>query len=197
MKRRDALKSTAMILGYAISGSTVAVLMQSCESGPKLSWTPTILSNNQAQILSGLIDRILPSTSTPGGLDVGTDQFVDKILASAFPENIQKGFLAGLDAFNAESKSLQGKNFTKLDDSKKDEVIRAFEEKSGPLPGNLWAYNFADGDEFPFYRMMKELALLGYFHSEKIGKEFLAYDPIPGPFQGCIDYGDVGKAWTE
>ncbi|PSL03317.1 gluconate 2-dehydrogenase subunit 3 family protein [Cecembia rubra] len=197
MNRRDALKSTAMILGYAITGSAVTALMQSCGRGEKLSWTPQLLSQDQAKILAALVDRILPRTDTPGALDVGTDEFIDKILVSAFPEKIQKGFASGLDSFNTTAKSLLGKDFTKLDNSKKDEVIKHFEEKSEALPGALWAYNFAEGDEFPFYRMMKELALLGYFHSEKIGKAYLAYDPIPGPFKGCIDYSDVGKAWTE
>lgn len=186
-----------MILGYAITGSTVTTLMQSCGTGEKLSWTPEVLSQEQARILSSLVDRILPRTDTPGALDVGTDEFIDKILASAFPKNIQNGFTAGLESFNATAKAMHGKDFVKLEDSKKDEVISDFEEKSGPLPGALWAYNFADGDEFPFYRMMKELALIGYFHSEKIGTDYLAYDPIPGPFRGCIDYGDVGKGWTE
>ncbi len=186
-----------MILGYAITGSTVTALMQSCGAGDKLSWTPQLLSQEQASILSALVDRILPRTETPGALDVGTDEFIDKILVSAFPEKIQKGFAAGLDDFNTTAKSMQGKAFVKLGDDQKDEVIRDFEEKSGPLPGALWAYNFADGNAFPFYRMMKELTLLGYFHSEQIGKDVLAYDPIPGPFKGCIDYGDVGKVWTE
>lgn len=197
MNRRDALKSTAMILGYAITSSTVTTLMQSCGTGEKLSWTPQLLSQDQAKILAALVDRILPRTDTPGALDVGTDEFIDKILVSAFPEKIQKGFTAGLEAFNATAKSIQGKGFVKLEDGKKDEVIRDFEEKSGPLPGALWAYNFAEGDAFPFYRMMKELALLGYFHSEQIGTKYLAYDPVPGPFKGCIDYSDVGKSWTE
>lgn len=197
MNRRDALKGTAMILGYALTGSAVTALMQSCGTGEKLSWTPQLLSHDQAKTLAALVDRILPRTDTPGALDVGTDEFIDKILVSAFPEKIQKGFTAGLEAFNATAKSMKGKDFAKLEDNKKDEVIRDFEEKSGPLPGALWAYNFAEGDEFPFYRMMKELALLGYFHSEKIGTEYLAYDPVPGPFKGCIDYSDVGKAWTE
>ncbi len=197
MKRRDALKSTAMIFGYAITGSTVTSLMQSCGRGDELTWTPQVLNSEQAKVLSALVDRILPRTATPGALDVGTDEFIDQILASAFPDKIQKGFAAGLDNFNTDAKAMQGKDFIKLDDDQKDMVIRDFEEKSGPLPGALWAYNFAEGNEFPFYRMMKELALLGYFHSEKIGKEVLAYNPIPGPFKGCIDYGDVGKVWTE
>lgn len=197
MNRREALKGTAMILGYAITGATISSIIQSCGTGEKLSWTPQILNQEQAKILSALVDRILPRTDTPGALDVGTDGFIDKILASAFPEKIQKGFAAGLDAFNASAKSKQGKDFFKLDDLKKDELIKDFEEKSGPLPSALWAYNFAEGDAFPFYRMMKELALLGFFHSEKIGTEYLAYDPVPGTFKGCIDYSDVGKAWTE
>jgi hypothetical protein len=197
MNRREALKGTTLIMGYALTGTSIAALMQSCASGAKLPWTPLVLSENQAKILSAAVDSILPATATPGALDVGTDQFIDKILHSAFPENIQKSFAGGLDTFNAEAKSLQGKDFLKLDNAQKDKVIRHFEEKSGPLPGVLWAYNFAEGNDFPFYRMMKELALLGYFHSEKIGKEVIAYDPIPGSYQGCIDYGDVGKVWTE
>jgi len=197
MNRREALKGTALIMGYALTGTSIAALMQSCESGAKLPWTPLVLSENQAKILSAVVDRILPATATPGALEVGTDQFIDKILHSAFPENIQKSFALGLDTFNAEAKSLQGKDFLKLDNAQKDEVIRHFEEKSGPLPGVLWAYSFGQGPEFPFYRMMKELALLGYFHSEKIGTEVLAYDPVPGPYLGCIDYGEVGKVWTE
>jgi len=197
MNRREALKGTALIMGYALTGTSIAALMQSCESGAKLPWTPLVLSESQAKILSAAVDKILPVTATPGALDVGTDQFIDKILHSAFPENIQKSFAGGLDTFNAEARSLLGKDFVKLDNAQKDEVIRHFEEKSGPLPGVLWAYSFGQGPEFPFYRMMKELALLGYFHSEKIGTEVLAYDPVPGPYLGCIDYGEVGKVWTE
>ncbi|TVP53486.1 MAG: gluconate 2-dehydrogenase subunit 3 family protein [Mongoliibacter sp.] len=197
MNRREALKGTAMIFGYALTGSTVATLMQSCESGAKLDWNPQVLSKEQAQILSQIVDRILPATDTPGALDVGVDQFVDRMLYNVFPEVIQKGFAGGIDTFNQEAKNEHGKDFVKLDGEQQDEVIRAFEEKSGPLPGSMWGFSFGEPKEFPFYRMMKELALLGYFHSEKIGKEVLAYNPIPGPYEGCIPYSDVGKIWTE
>jgi hypothetical protein len=197
MNRREALKGTAMIFGYALTGSTVAALMQSCESGPKLDWTPKVLSKEQAQILSRIIDRVLPETETPGGLDVGVDQFIDKMLNNVFPEVIQNGFAGGIDSFNQEAKNLHGKDFVKLEGEQQDDVIRIFEEKSGPLPGSMWGFSFGEPKEFPFYRMMKELALIGYFHSEKIGKEVLAYNPIPGPYEGCIPYSDVGKIWTE
>jgi hypothetical protein len=111
MNRREALKSTAMIFGYAISGATVATLMQSCDSGSKLSWMPQVLSKSQAQILSALVDRILPATSTPGALEVGVDEFIDKILDTAFPKAIQQGFTNGLENFNTTAKFHERKRF--------------------------------------------------------------------------------------
>jgi hypothetical protein len=65
------------------------------------------------------------------------------------------------------------------------------------LPGSMWGFSFGESEGFPFYRMMKELALLGYFQSERISKEVLSYDPTPGPYIGCMPYSDVGKNWSE
>lgn len=197
MNRREALKSTALIFGYALTGSTVAAIMQSCDSGSKLAWSPQVLSEAQANTLSAVVDRILPTTATPGALDIGVDEFIDKILFKVFPENIQRGFAAGLEEFNTKAKSEYGTDFIKLKDKQKDELIRLYEEKSGPLPGSMWGFSFGESAEFPFYRMMKELSLLGYFQSEKISKEVLSYDPIPGPYMGCIPYHEVGKVWSE
>lgn len=197
MKRRDVLKGTAMLLGYAFTGSTVASLLSSCESGTKLSWDPEVLSSNQAKTLSAIVDRLLPATSTPGALDVGVDKFIDKMLHNIFPKEIQDGFAGGIDTFDERAKQMHEKVFTDLDEAKQADVLREFEEKSGPLPGSMWGFSFGEPKEFPFYRMMKELALLGYFHSEKIGSEVLAYDPVPGTYQGCIAYSEVGKLYTE
>jgi hypothetical protein len=197
MNRREALKGTAMIMGFAFTGSTVAALMQSCESTTGMAWTPETLNEQQARTLSAVVDRILPSTATPGALDVGVDRFIDRMLKNVFPENLQQGFAGGLDEFNAYAKSRFGKEYVKLKPEQQDELIREYEEKSGPLPGSMWGFSFEENNGFPFYRMMKELALLGYFQSERISKEVLSYDPIPGPYIGCMPYSDVGKNWSE
>ncbi len=36
----------------------------------------------------------------------------------------------------------------------------------------------------------------GYFSSEIIGEEFLAYDPVPGEYIGDLPDEDVDKAWS-
>jgi len=48
----------------------------------------------------------------------------------------------------------------------------------------------------PFFKMLKDLTYEGYFTSEKVGKEVLRFDPIPGSYQGCIPLEDVGRLWT-
>jgi hypothetical protein len=197
MNRRDAIKGTAMVLGYAITGTTLTSLLQSCKPEPGLSYTPLLLNDKQAKTLAAVIDRILPKTATPGALEVGVDRFIDKLLANVFPPDIQEGFAGGIDAFNQKAKVSYGNEFMKLSPSEQDQVIKTYEETSGPLPGSMWGFSFGEPEEFPFYRMMKELALIGYFTSEKIGKEYLAYNPIPGPYEGCIGYDTVGKNWTE
>jgi len=186
-----------MILGYALTGSTVAGLMQSCDTGSKMTWTPQVFDEKQARTLSAVVDRILPATDTPGAIEVGVDQFIDKILFQVFPEDIQSGFASGIDSFNAFAKSQYRKDFASLLPKEQDAVITEYENKSGPLPASMWGFSFGEVNEFPFYRMMKELALIGYFQSERISTEVLGYDPIPGPFIGCVPYSEIGRNWSE
>ena len=48
----------------------------------------------------------------------------------------------------------------------------------------------------PFFRLMKELTLLGYFTSEQGAQQALVYVPVPGRYDGCIDLKPGQKAWA-
>ncbi|HEY0676999.1 MAG TPA: gluconate 2-dehydrogenase subunit 3 family protein [Chitinophagaceae bacterium] len=47
-----------------------------------------------------------------------------------------------------------------------------------------------------YFRMMKELTLLGYFTSEVGQKQALRYNPVPGRYEGCVPYTKGEKAWA-
>jgi len=47
-----------------------------------------------------------------------------------------------------------------------------------------------------FFRMMKELALLGYFTSEIGCTQALRYTEVPGRYDPCIDYVAGTPAWA-
>jgi hypothetical protein len=51
-------------------------------------------------------------------------------------------------------------------------------------------------DPSHYFRMMKELTLLGYFTSEIGSKQARRYVPVPGRFEGCIPYKKGDKAFA-
>ncbi len=47
-----------------------------------------------------------------------------------------------------------------------------------------------------YFRMMKELTLLGYFTSEIGQTKALRYNQAPGKYEGCVPYKKGDKAWA-
>lgn len=47
-----------------------------------------------------------------------------------------------------------------------------------------------------YFRMMKELTLLGYFTSEIGSKQARRHTPVPGRFDACIPYKKGDKAFS-
>jgi hypothetical protein len=51
---------------------------------------------------------------------------------------------------------------------------------------------------FALLTNLKSLMIRAYRGSELVGEQFLAYDPIPGRYIGCIDLNEAtgGKSWS-
>ena len=47
-----------------------------------------------------------------------------------------------------------------------------------------------------YFRMMKELTLLGYFTSKVGATQALRYLPVPGRYDGCVPYKKGERAWA-
>ncbi len=50
--------------------------------------------------------------------------------------------------------------------------------------------------ELPFFRTMKELTLVGYYTSEPGATRELRHAPVPGRYEGCIPFAQVGRTWA-
>jgi hypothetical protein len=59
-------------------------------------------------------------------------------------------------------------------------------------------YNKKKKEDSPnhYFRLMKELTLLGYFTSEVGATKALRYIESPGKFEGCVPYHKGEKAWA-
>ena len=187
MNRRDALKKSALFSAYAFSAGTVAAILSGCNpeiAVGDIAWKPKFLSADQNEMLISLIDIILPKSDTPSASEVGVHKFIDELMATYCPEEEKSDLKAGLDKALAEKPEEMTVYMTQLvqeakdNDASKSKLVDHYKSRE-------------------FFRQLKSLSMLGYYSSEEIGTEVLAYDPVPGKFIGCYPLSETGgRAWT-
>ena len=52
------------------------------------------------------------------------------------------------------------------------------------------------GEPAHYFRMIKELTLLGYFTSEIGSTQALRFAPVPGRFDPCLEYPPGERSWS-
>lgn len=196
MDRRSALKKTGLLAGAAIAMPTMISLLQSCENEPRLTWKPEFFTKEEANTIGTLVEMILPRTDTPGALDVKVDVFIDKVVSQTYDQKGQQNMRNEITTFNNRCKEKFGTIFAGLDESKRDEVLKAEEKSSGKINPRIWRTTIGNQEPIGFYRSMKSMAIWAYFTSEEIGEKVLSYDPIPGNYEPCKPLSEVGNRWS-
>ena len=206
MKRREAIKNLSLGIGYVVSAPTVLGILESC-SKPESGWNAVFFGEELTPLMNHLVDIILPGSDSPGGLDLNLPQFVDKmcedILTKTDKEWVLRGgsFFAGLVANHSDGAAIEANRKEVL------EVFKSYfdlpsEERKAVLDRQRKGesgMNDEEKDSFALYKFLfalREFSLLGYFSSERIGKDFLVFDPVPGGYKPCIPLSEVGNAWT-
>lgn len=199
MNRREVLQRTAMVLGYAISGSALTGIMNGCKAAPDRTYTPEFFTEDQAQLISELAEIIIPKTTTPGAKEAGVPGFMDGMLKEVFQKEDQDRFLQGLTAFDEDAKKTFGDPFVECEPV--DRVAHVKKHHDAALAnskdhGSAGWWNSGNAADKPFIVKFKELTILGFFTSEAGATQVLQYSPVPGPYKGCVPLSDVGKTWA-
>ncbi|MCF2443765.1 gluconate 2-dehydrogenase subunit 3 family protein [Dyadobacter sp. CY345] len=189
MKRRDAIKSVALMLGGTFSAPTLLAMNR--WQNPETSLTLTadfVLTDNQKLIIAEVAEIIIPKTSTPGAKDVGVPAFIVMMLKDCYKTPEQASFLEGI-------KNLEQKDFLALTASQKTETLKQVESDTVDQMKAYQVQQTKMGDNedreqmsaqakgVPYWRLMKELTMLGYFTSEEGIKSSFDYVPIPGKLE--------------
>lgn len=151
---------------------------------PILAWTPKALTADQALALTAAADRIMPPTDTPGAAAAGVPQFVDRTLAIwSKPADVQK-LTAGLTRIDADARAAHGQVFAALEPAQQDALLAAYDTEARTQG---WAH---------FFPVLRELVTWGYFTSEAGATQALRYNPVPGPYRGCVPFKEIGRGWA-
>lgn len=186
MDRREAVKRVGALLGGTVSLPIMSGILSGCQAPASDSYTYQVLSPEQGELVATLSELIIPTTDTPGARAAKVDRFIDLMLKDWFPVEDKDHFLAGLQLVDEKAQEANGSVF--VDNSKEQQtaLLTVMDEA---------AYTGSHSKK-PFFRMMKELTLSGYYTSEIGASQELKYAHVAGEFRGDVPYEEIGRAFS-
>ena len=99
----------------------------------------------------------------------------------------QKAFKAGMNTLREECEKKYNKSFMEITPEQRLEFLTGLDKEQKDA-AQKQKDDPKDDYQKHYFRMMKELTLLGYFTSEIGSKQARRYVAVPGRFEGCIPY---------
>ena len=216
--RREAIRRVGFFLGGVtfIGGSS---LLTACQKEPRVVQAGDQVgqfSTADMGFLDEVADTILPETKTPGAKAAKVGPFMALMVTDCYDAKEQKIFRDGMTQLNDACRKANNVSFAQatpqqrlalletLDKEQKtytDAVEAARHQKPSDTTKGVstptGAATAITADSPPHYfRMMKELTLLGYFTSEIGCKQAQRYAETPGKYDPCVPYKPGDKAWA-
>ena len=215
--RREAiLRVSAILGGVALVGGNALLTGCRPEANPDAPFTA-----EEIAFLDEVADTILPRTSTPGAKDAQTGAFMALMVHDTYDARDRKVFREGMRAIDAATQKKYGRSFMEAtpqqrlavlepidaeqkvysdqlkEENRRKSLAYLTEERQETQGANVSPAEAVTKDKpAHYFRMMKELALLGYFTSEAGGTQAQRYVESPGRFDPCIPYTPGERAWA-
>ena len=164
MNRREALSRVAIIIGGTVIGGNLFLTGCKSESANQL-----ILSTKQLGLFEEIAETILPETAKSGGAKAAqVGNFAQMMLRDCYTPEEQKVFTDGLGSLDKACEKVHGKTYLECSASERQQFLLGL-----------------DPAVTPYYAMIRQITLLGYFTSET-GYKAQGYQPVPGRYDGAV-----------
>lgn len=220
--RREAIRRLSLLLGGAtlVGCGRVDDVDAAAEKAASVP-TGTALGRFSAEdvaFLDEIAETIVPATGTPGAKDAKVGAFMALMVTDCYGPDDQKIFRNGMRRVDEAAKKAANVAFMQATPQQRLAVLTAFdrqahraayeaeaEERKRNGLSQLPPYDSIEAEEAPsggseepthFFRMMKGLALLGYFTSEIGCTQALRYIEVPGRYDPCVPYVEGTPAWA-
>ncbi len=208
MNRRDALSRVALLMGGTLSAPTLMAFGEGIKTHQAVG-ADFSLNDAQRALVAEIAEHIIPKTTTPGAKEAGVGPFIEMMLKDCYKAQEQQNFLEGLADVDAKAMKAHSKNFLQTSSAEQVALLKMVEKETIELMKSANVQQVKVGDNVdkevisskklkgtPFWRLMKELTLFGYFTSEQGATQALDYVPIPGRYEGCVPLKPGQKAFA-
>ncbi len=187
MDRREAVKYVSILLGGTLVGASA--MLTGC--APENKHSGQAFSPADYPFLDEIADTILPDTKTPGAKAAKVGEFMTVMVNDCYNEANQKIFKDGMDKINELSKKKYDNAFMSITPQQRHDLLVGLDKEQRD-----YMKNKKKDDPAHYFRMMKELTMLGYFTSEIGCKQARRYVPVPGKYDGNYPYKKGDKAFA-
>jgi hypothetical protein len=188
--RREAiLRVSAMFGGAALVGQAAMLALPE----PARAMTPDHLFNrNDVAMLDEIAETILPETDTPGAKAAGVGPFIALMVVDSYNDAEQRIFREGLRTIGERCRAAHGDDFMAVSVAARTALLNE-------LDAEQHAYMASKAEDEPahFFRMMKELTVLGYFTSEIGYTQAMRFAETPGRYDPCAPLAPGDKIWAD
>ncbi|MFI5245191.1 MAG: gluconate 2-dehydrogenase subunit 3 family protein [Gemmatimonadales bacterium] len=171
MERRDLLRALGAAAAFTLMPRDAQAAWSIVVAAPHAP--PRALIDDRAVLVSSLADAIIPRTDSPSATDVGVTAFIDVIVAENYNDDERAVFLAGLDAIGARVRLSGAASFAEMAPEARNALLDSLDRPVDQQAPEARAWS-----------RLKGLVIHGYFTSERVQKEVLKTEIMPGRFDG-------------
>jgi hypothetical protein len=193
--RREAIRRVSLMLGGAtlVGGTSLLTACERAERPPASALEAVgDFSAGEIAFLDEVAETILPETNTPGARAAAVGAFMALMVTDTYSPEDQVVFRSGMTAIDDACRADHAVAFM---DATPTQRLALLER----LDAEQFEHEAARGETgLPthYFRMMKQLTLLGYFTSE-IGVTIAQnYVETPGRFDPCVPYTAGERSWA-
>jgi hypothetical protein len=197
LNRREAIRYVSAILGgVAFTGGAglLAALETASAAG---SNTAGDFTAEQIAFLDEVADTILPATKTPGAKAAKVGAFMALMVSDGYGPEERKVFRDGMQQVDRAMRDQAQISFVQATPEQRLALLVALDRDAKRFMDARDATpNKTQNKPVHYFRMMKELTLLGYFTSEIGCTRAQRYVETPGRFDPCVPYSLGEPSWA-
>lgn len=207
ISRREALQRVSILLGgvaLTCGDRVLALSFDDAAIDTVMAQGSGAFTVSDVALLDEIAETILPETSTPGAKAARTGAFIALMVTDAYTPQAQDVFTAGLRQVDEACRHAHDVAFMQASPAQRLAVVEALDREQKTAMDartperTTRAPAAADPADTPahYFRMMKELTLLGYFTSEIGYTKAMRYRESPGRFDPCAPIAPGDKSWA-
>lgn len=144
-------------------------------------------SDAEFKLVQRLSDLIIPTTDTPGAIEVGVPELMDQLYVEWASASSKKQHREALTSISKTLNAMAKEDFVGASPQIQLATLTTLD---GQAFSSEWAKNGQ-------YRSVKDLIAKCYYGTEIGATQELRYERVPGRWEPCIPLAQVGRTWAK